>query len=45
MLKDPKFDNYSLLSIGLECGFNSKTSFYTNFKKETGLTPKAYKNK
>ncbi|WP_412986400.1 helix-turn-helix domain-containing protein [Pontimicrobium sp. IMCC45349] len=45
MLKDPKFDNYSLLSIGLECGFNSKTSFYTNFKKETGLTPKVYKNK
>ncbi|RDY59425.1 AraC family transcriptional regulator [Flagellimonas nanhaiensis] len=45
MLKDPMFDNYSLLSIGLECGFNSKTSFYTNFKRETGLTPKEYKNK
>lgn len=45
MLKDPTFDKYSLLSIGLECGFNSKTSFYTNFKKETGLTPKEYKNK
>lgn len=45
MLKDPMFDKYSLLSIGLECGFNSKTSFYTNFKKETGLTPKEYKNK
>ncbi|TVZ54893.1 AraC-like DNA-binding protein [Lutibacter sp. Hel_I_33_5] len=45
MLKDSDFDKYSLLSIGLECGFNSKTSFYTNFKKETGLTPKEYKNK
>lgn len=45
MLKDSNFDKYSLLSIGLECGFNSKTSFYTNFKKETGLTPKEYKNK
>lgn len=44
MLKDSNFDKYSLLSIGLECGFNSKTSFYTNFKKETGLTPKEYKN-
>lgn len=45
LIKNPKFHNYSLLSIGLECGFNSKTSFYTNFKKETGLTPKEYKNK
>lgn len=45
MLKDPDFDKYSLLSIGLECGFNSKTSFYTNFKKETGLTPKEFKHK
>lgn len=45
MIKDTRFDNYSLLSIGLECGFNSKTTFYTNFKKETGLTPKEYKNK
>ncbi|MBW1294820.1 helix-turn-helix domain-containing protein [Aquimarina litoralis] len=45
MLKNPKFDNYNLLSIGLECGFNSKTSFYTNFKKQTGLTPKEYKDK
>ncbi|CAL2104197.1 AraC-like DNA-binding protein [Tenacibaculum sp. 190130A14a] len=45
MLKDPSFDKYSLLSIGLECGFNSKTSFYTNFKKETGLTPKEFKYK
>ena len=45
MLKDPTFNKYSLLSIGLECGFNSKTSFYTNFKKETRLTPKEYKNK
>lgn len=45
MMKDPQFDKYSLLAIGLECGFNSKTSFYTNFKKQTGLTPKEFKNK
>lgn len=45
MIKNPLFDKYNLLSIGLECGFNSKTSFYTNFKKETGLTPKEYRNK
>jgi AraC-like DNA-binding protein len=45
MIKNPAFNKYSLLSIGLECGFNSKTSFYTNFKKNTGLTPKEFKNK
>jgi len=43
MIKNPTFNKYSLLSIGLECGFNSKTSFYTNFKKETGLTPSEFK--
>lgn len=45
MIKNPLFDRYNLLSIGLECGFNSKTSFYTNFKKETGITPKEFRNK
>lgn len=44
MIKNPMFNKYSLLSIGLECGFNSKTSFHTNFKKETGLTPSQFKN-
>ena len=44
MIKNPIFNKYSLLSIGLECGFNSKTSFHTNFKKETGLTPNEFKN-
>lgn len=44
MIKNPIFNKYSLLSIGLECGFNSKTSFYTNFKKETGQTPKEFSN-
>ncbi|MGL5892326.1 MAG: helix-turn-helix domain-containing protein, partial [Bacteroidia bacterium] len=33
---------YTLLSLALECGFNSKTSFNRNFKKATGLSPSDY---
>lgn len=43
MLKDVKYENYSILSIGFEAGFNSKTSFNTIFKKFTGTTPSEYK--
>ena len=45
MMLDTEFDKYSLLSIGLESGFNSKTTFYNSFKKETGYTPSEFKNK
>ena len=34
---------YSLLGIAYSCGFNSKSSFYRAFKKETGSSPTAYK--
>lgn len=43
MIVHPDFSNYSLLAIGLEVGFNSKATFYTAFKKATGLTPNQYK--
>jgi len=35
---------YSIEAIGYDCGFNSKSSFYTVFKSVTGLTPLQYKN-
>lgn len=38
----PQNKHLSLLGIAYESGFNSKTSFNTFFKKETGMTPKAY---
>ncbi|MFC0874957.1 helix-turn-helix domain-containing protein [Saccharicrinis sp. FJH2] len=42
-LDDPKSDSYSLLGIAMDCGFNSKSSFNTAFKKFTGLTPSEYR--
>jgi AraC-like DNA-binding protein len=32
----------TILSIGFECGFNSKTTFNRSFKKITGLSPKEF---
>lgn len=43
IIVSPEFDNYSLLAIGLECGFSSKTTFHNTFKKITGMTPNAYR--
>lgn len=42
-LKNPDFSNYTLIAIGLEAGFNSKTTFNTTFKKITGQTPSQFK--
>jgi len=43
LLVDPKNDNYTILSVGFEAGFNSKTTFHTVFKKFTGVTPTEFK--
>ncbi len=43
LLKDDDFDNYTIVAIGLECGFNSRSTFYTAFKKFTDLTPSEYR--
>ena len=45
LLMDVKNKNYTILSVGFEAGFNSKTTFNTVFKKFTGLTPTEYRDK
>lgn len=41
-MADPAYKNYTLTAIAFECGFNSKSSFYSVFKKMTGQTPSKY---
>ena len=43
MISNPEYENYNLLTMGLESGFTSKTTFYNAFKKVTGQTPNEYK--
>lgn len=43
MLQNKAYDSYTIVAIGLESGFNSKSSFYTAFKKFTNKTPAKYK--
>lgn len=43
LLIDPTYKNYTIVSIGLESGFNSKSAFYSVFKKHTSCTPVGYK--
>lgn len=42
-LKNPEFSNYTITAIGLEAGFNSKSTFHDVFKKITGVTPLRFK--
>lgn len=43
LLNDNNFCRYTIVSIGLECGFNSKSTFYTAFKKFTSQTPSEFR--
>lgn len=40
---DKKYDNLTILAIAYDCGFNSKSTFNTFFKQNTGMTPTQYK--
>jgi AraC-like DNA-binding protein len=42
---DPKYNHYTILAIAFDAGFNSKTTFNSIFKSQTGLTPSEFREK
>ncbi|MEO1262920.1 MAG: helix-turn-helix domain-containing protein [Bacteroidota bacterium] len=43
LLADEKMSHLTILSIAYDAGFNSKTAFYSAFKKQTGSSPSKYR--
>lgn len=41
-LRDPKNASYTILSLAMDAGFNSKASLNRIFKEHTGMTPSQY---
>ena len=42
-LKDPEENQFVVLKIAYDVGFNSKSTFNTAFKKFTGMSPSQYR--
>jgi AraC-like DNA-binding protein len=41
-IKLPQNQNYTLLAVAFDCGFNSKATFNRAFKKFTGQSPSRF---
>jgi AraC-like DNA-binding protein len=42
-IKDENYRHLTLLAIAFDCGFNSKATFNSVFKKFSGISPSVYK--
>jgi len=42
LIKEKMHNRFSIVSLGLEAGFNSKSSFYSWFKRLEGVSPSIY---
>lgn len=45
LLLDQGYQHYTVVAIAHEVGFKSKSAFYTAFKKQTDMTPSAWRKK
>ncbi|MEM9917980.1 MAG: AraC family transcriptional regulator [Bacteroidota bacterium] len=43
LIQDPRNEAFTLLSLGLQAGFNSKSTFNRAFKEIEGMTPNAFR--